>query len=130
MRGCVEQIRRRLDIDRCFAILQNMQANRLKRSRSPREYEAGAGVFKALGHPSRLLMIDELTRGERCVADLTALVGDDISAVSNHLSVLRNAGLIEADRRGQQVFYALEAPCIGNVFQWLDELRAAKAKLR
>ena len=94
--------------------------------RSQRDYRTGAAVFKALGHPGRLLIIDELTKGERCVADLTSLVGTDISTVSNHLSVLRNAGLVIDERRGQQVFYRLGAPCVANVFHCLEELRAAR----
>ncbi len=80
--------------------------------RLPHEYRSGADVFKALGNPSRLLIVDELTHGERCVADLTALIGSDISTVSKHLAVLRNAGLVVDDRRGQQVFYRLGASCV------------------
>ncbi len=97
--------------------------------RSPHEYRSGADVFKALGNPSRLLIVDELTHGERCVADLTALIGSDISTVSNHLAVLRNVGLIVDDRRGQQVFYRLGASCVANVFHCLEEIRAARGKV-
>jgi ArsR family transcriptional regulator len=49
--------------------------------------EARANVFKALGHPSRLAVIDALAGGERCVADLHEEVGADISTVSRHLCV-------------------------------------------
>lgn len=97
--------------------------------RSPHEYRSGADVFKALGNPSRLLIVDELTHGERCVADLTALIGSDISTVSNHLAVLRNVGLVVDDRRGQQVFYRLGASCVANVFHCLEEIRAARGKV-
>ena len=93
--------------------------------RPPREYRAGADVFKALGHASRLLIVDALSHGERCVADLTELIGCDTSTVSNHLSILRNAGLVVDDRRGQQVFYRLAASCVTKVFGCLEELRAA-----
>lgn len=55
-----------------------------------REYIAEqAKIFKALGHPSRLLMVDALRSGEKCVCDLQTLVGDDMSTVSKHLSILR-----------------------------------------
>ena len=83
-------------------------------------------MFKALGHPSRLLIVDELSHGERCVADLTGLIGVDMSTVSNHLSILRNVGLVIDEKRGQQVFYRLGAPCVTKVFQCLEELRAAR----
>jgi ArsR family transcriptional regulator len=94
--------------------------------RSPLQYRSGAEVFKALGHPSRLLIVDELADGERCVADLTELIGADMSTVSNHLSVLRNVGLVIDEKRGQQVFYRLGAPCVTKVFQCLEEMRAAR----
>jgi DNA-binding transcriptional ArsR family regulator len=56
--------------------------------------EARAKVIKALGHPSRLHMVDELGKRERCVCELTEMVGADISTVSKHLSVLKNAGIV------------------------------------
>ena len=94
--------------------------------RTPLQYRSGAEVFKALGHPSRLLIVDELAQGERCVADLTELIGADMSTVSNHLSVLRNVGLVRDERRGQQVFYTLGAPCVTKVFQCLQEMQASR----
>lgn len=71
-----------------------------------------AKIFKALGHPSRLLMVDALRDGEKCVCDLQALVGDDMSTVSRHLTVLREAGVVTARREGTNVFYALELCCL------------------
>jgi len=70
-------------------------------------YDARAQVFKALGHPSRLLIVDELMQSERCVCDLTALVGSDMSTVSKHLSVLKAAGVVQDERRGAQIWYRL-----------------------
>ncbi len=72
----------------------------------------GARVFKALGQPTRLFLIQELGRGPRCVRDLQALVGADMSTVSKHLAVLREAGLVRDERRGNQVVYHLAAPCV------------------
>ena len=98
--------------------------------RAPQEYRAGADVFKALGHSSRLLIVDALAHGERCVADLTQLIGCDTSTVSNHLSILRNVGLVADERRGQQVFYRLATPCITKAFACLEEVRAAREMQR
>jgi ArsR family transcriptional regulator len=61
------------------------------------------------------------------VADLTKLVGLDISTVSNHLSVLRSVGIVAAERRGTQVFYSLKNPCVLNIFCCLDDFHADKA---
>ena len=64
------------------------------------------------------------------MADLTSMIGTDISTVSNHLAILRNAGLVIDERRGQQVFYSLGAPCVTKVFGCLEELRAAREQGR
>jgi len=61
---------------------------------------AQARIFKALGHPSRLLMVDALRDGEKCVCDLQALVGDDMSTISKHLAVLRDAGVVTRRKQG------------------------------
>ena len=78
--------------------------------------EARAKVMKALAHPTRLFIVDELSRGERCVCDLTEKIGADVSTVSKHLSVLKRAGIVLDDKRGVQVFYRLRVPCILNFF--------------
>ena len=78
--------------------------------------EARARVMKALAHPTRLFIVDELSRGERCVCELTDGIGADMSTVSKHLSVLKGAGIVSDDRRGVQVFYRLRVPCILNFF--------------
>jgi ArsR family transcriptional regulator len=72
--------------------------------------------MKALAHPTRLFIVDELSRGERCVCDLTEKIGADVSTVSKHLSVLKDAGIVLDDKRGVQVFYRLRVPCILNFF--------------
>ena len=74
--------------------------------------EIRARTLKALAHPSRLLAIEELAEGERCVCELVDLIGSDFSTVSKHLAVLRNAGLVATSKRGSQVFYRLRCPCI------------------
>ncbi|MBD3220285.1 metalloregulator ArsR/SmtB family transcription factor [bacterium] len=71
-----------------------------------------ARVFKALGQPTRLFLVQVLGDGERCVGELQELVGADISTVSRHLAALREAGLVRDERRGNQVFYRLTAPCV------------------
>ena len=77
-------------------------------------FEARANIIKAVAHPTRLFIVDELSRSERCVNELTEMVGADISTVSKHLSILKNAGLVKDEKRGTQVFYYLKTPCILN----------------
>ncbi|BDQ34366.1 ArsR/SmtB family transcription factor [Pseudodesulfovibrio portus] len=89
------------------------------------QFEERAKVVKALAHPSRLLMIDELSRGERCVCELRDLVGHDMSTVSKHLAVLRKAGIVIDDKRGKQTYYRLKVPCVLNFFQCIESVLEA-----
>lgn len=85
-------------------------------------YEARARVIKAMAHPTRLFMVEELSKGERCVCDLTEMVGADTSTVSRHLSLLKNAGIVDDDKRGTQVFYSLKVPCVLNFFTCVESV--------
>ena len=84
--------------------------------------EAQAKVMKALAHPSRLFIVEELSSGERCVCELTEMIGADVSTVSKHLTVLRTAGLVQDDKRGTQVFYSLRYTCVPSFFHCIDEV--------
>jgi ArsR family transcriptional regulator len=83
---------------------------------------AAAQIFKALAHPARLQVVEELARGERCVCELQAIIGSDMSTVSKHLSVLKNAGVVSDDKRGSQVFYSLKVPCIMGFFGCIESM--------
>jgi len=87
-------------------------------------------MFKALGHPARLLMVDELSRGERCVCELKELVGFEMPTISRHLAVLREAGVVEDEKRGQQVFYRLRTPCVVRLFECVGEACDGRASGR
>jgi len=84
--------------------------------------EARAEVFKALGHPSRLAIVDMLACGERCVCELNESIDADMSTVSRHLAVLRNAGILSSEKRGNQVFYELECPCITSFYGCVESV--------
>ncbi len=94
----------------------------------PQQFEERARVMKAMAHASRLMIIDELSRGERCVCDLQELVGYDMSTVSKHLAVLKKAGLVEDERRGKQVYYRLKVPCILNFFHCIESVVEANKR--
>lgn len=68
------------------------------------------------------MIIDELSRGERCVCDLQELIGHDMSTVSKHLNVLKKAGLVEDERRGKNIYYRLKVPCILNFFHCIESV--------
>lgn len=75
-----------------------------------------------MGHPSRLMMLEALQAGEMCVCDLQRLVGSDMSTISKHLAVLRNAGILADEKRGLQVFYRLRVPCVTRFFECVEEV--------
>ena len=85
-------------------------------------YEARAKVIKAMAHPTRLFLVDELSRRSRCVCELTELVGADTSTVSKHLSILKSAGIVSDEKRGLQVWYALKMPCVMNFFGCVEQV--------
>ena len=91
-------------------------------------YEARARVVKALAHTTRMFIVDELSRtGERCVCELTEMISADISTVSKHLSVLKNAGINADDKRGNQVYYRLRVPCILEFFRCIESVLECNA---
>lgn len=85
-------------------------------------YEARAGIIKAMAHPTRLFIVDKLATKSLCVAELTELIGADMSTVSKHLSVLKNAGIIADEKRGTQIFYSLRTPCVMNFFGCVESV--------
>ena len=91
-------------------------------------YRTRARVIKALAHPSRLYIIDALSQGERCVCELQQEIGADMSTVSKHLALLREAGLVADDKRGTQVFYSLRATCVPKLLNCIENVVRENAK--
>lgn len=92
-------------------------------------YEARAKIIKAMAHPARLFVVDELSKsGERCVCELTEMIGSDMSTVSRHLAVLKGAGIVEDEKRGQMVYYRLRVKCILSFFECIESVIACNAK--
>ena len=87
------------------------------------KYETRARITKAMAHLTRLFIVDELAKnGERCVCELTEMVGVDISTVSRHLAVLKNVGIVEEAKRGLQVYYRLRVRCVLNFFECAESV--------
>ncbi|MGC8604332.1 MAG: ArsR/SmtB family transcription factor [Desulfomonilaceae bacterium] len=70
-----------------------------------------ADVFKAMGHPLRLGVIEFLQSGEKCVCEIVEEVGTEISNVSKHLSILKKSGIVSDRRDGLKIMYSLTMPC-------------------
>ena len=97
-------------------------------AREQARVEARARILKAMAHPTRLFIIEQLSRGERCVCELTEMVGADVSTISRHLALLKNAGIVKDDKRGAQVFYSLHCPCVLNLFACIEGVLKKSAR--
>jgi DNA-binding transcriptional ArsR family regulator len=71
-----------------------------------------ARFFRALAHPTRIRILETLVRGDRSVQELQEALGQDQPAVSQHLAVLRNHGLVTSRKQGLSVRYALRDPVV------------------
>jgi ArsR family transcriptional regulator, lead/cadmium/zinc/bismuth-responsive transcriptional repressor len=65
-------------------------------------------IFRVLGDPTRVRILDALSRAELCVGDLAAQLGLSESAVSHQLRLLRNTRIVRTRRDGRMIFYALD----------------------
>jgi ArsR family transcriptional regulator, arsenate/arsenite/antimonite-responsive transcriptional repressor len=98
-------------------------------SKTQSKYEARARVIKAMAHPTRLFILDELARrGERCVCELTEMVGVDMSTMSRHLAMLRNAGIVEVEKRGATVYYRLRCTCVKDFVDCVETVLRRNAR--
>jgi len=84
-----------------------------------RKYEELANISKALAHSTRLYIVHRLAEQEYCVKELTQMIEVDISTVSKHLTILKNAGIISYEKRGNCVYYKLECSCVLSMFSCL-----------
>ena len=86
-----------------------------------REAERMARVAKALGDPIRLQLVDVLRKhaGKVCVCELTPLFDVGQPTVSHHLKVLREAGVVDSERRGLWAYYYVRPEALEEVSQWL-----------
>ena len=82
-----------------------------------RRLEKLSGVFKALSHPTRLWMVEQLFGTEKCVCEFVEVLKLDFSTVSKHLSILKHAQVIQDDKRGKNVYYTLRAQCIPTIIR-------------
>jgi len=86
--------------------------------------------MRALSSPIRLMIIDELSRGERCVCELQPLFAIGQSTLSRHLAALKNVGILAERREGTKVFHRLATPCILNAFACVMGVLQADARQR
>jgi ArsR family transcriptional regulator, zinc-responsive transcriptional repressor len=92
------------------------------------ELEDAASLLKAFGNPLRLAILLELRDGERCVHDLVAALDSPQPLVSQHLKVLKAAGVLDGRRRGREIAYAIADEHVTHIA--LDAIAHAKERNR
>ncbi len=90
----------------------------------PRELlrDRTAAIARALADPKRLCVLETLAEGERSVSDLSREVGCQVPNMSQHLSVLRTAGIVATRREGSTVFYRLADPQVLEIYRLLQQV--------
>jgi DNA-binding transcriptional ArsR family regulator len=92
------------------------------------EFKVRARIMKALSSPVRLRIVDELSRGERCMCELQPLFPMNKSTLSRHVAALKNVGIVSERREGVRIVLKLETPCILNVFGCVMGVIRSEAK--
>ncbi len=85
-------------------------------------YERTAVIGRAMADPKRLCVLESLADGELSVSDLSSRVRCQVPNMSQHLAVLRSAGLVTTRREGTTVYYRLTDPRILEVYQLLQQI--------
>ncbi len=89
--------------------------------------ETKARLFRALGDPSRLAVLEALRNGPKCVSDLVTMTGLSQPNVSGHLSFVRECGLVDREQRGRFAYYSLGAPNVETILASANELLSEAA---
>lgn len=89
---------------------------------------ASAALLKALAHPTRLQIVAELLKGTKCVNDIQEILPASQANISQHLSVLRNAGLVDFAQDGSQRCYYVSRPRLASAV--LEQLAEGEAVIR
>jgi ArsR family transcriptional regulator len=85
-----------------------------------KRYEARARIAKALSHPTRLYLLDQLQERDLCVGEMTELVGADQSTVSKHLAILKEAGFVRTEKKGSMSSYSIRCRCLEDFFGCIE----------
>ena len=92
------------------------------------KFKAKAKIMKALSSPIRLMIVDELRQGERCICELQPLFPINKSTLSRHVTALRNVGIVSGRRDGVRLMLKLETLCILQIFECTMGVIQAEAK--
>lgn len=90
--------------------------------------EVKAKLFRGLGDPTRLKILEMLREGDKCVGELVSLLGLPQGRVSSHLACLRWCGYVSTRRRGKKIYYQLVDPRVRDILELAEGLMADNAE--
>ncbi len=91
-------------------------------------FEGQASILKALGQPTRLQILELLKEGERCVCEIFPAISQEQANVSKHLSILKQAGILESRKDGLRILYRIKTPEILDLLTGVSRLLKAQAR--
>jgi DNA-binding transcriptional ArsR family regulator len=103
-----------------------MDTSKINVNEMRKNAESSAAFLKLLANPTRLLVLCNLIEGERCVGDLEKGLDISQSALSQHLSKMKEEGIVKADKRGQHVYYSVSDPNVVEILNVLYDLFCKK----
>jgi ArsR family transcriptional regulator len=89
-----------------------------------------ADILKAIAHPTRVLILEALSKRDMCVNDLNSLADVDQSTISRHLAHLKKTGIVTERRAGPKVMHHLACPCMLGAFECAVEVLRTEQKRR
>lgn len=104
---------------------QSMSQLLTKKTTEAEIYERQARICKAFAHPGRLQILDLLGQGERGISDLQATLGISKTGMSQHLAILKSAGVVMTRRNGKQIICSLAIPEVKQACQLIRKVLEA-----
>jgi DNA-binding transcriptional ArsR family regulator len=103
-----------------------MAANKVATKRDTEIFERQARICKAFAHPGRLQILDLLGQGERGVSELQEALGISKTRMSQHVSILKSAGVLTTRREGKQIYCSLAMPEVKQACQLIRKVLQAQ----
>jgi len=85
------------------------------------KHDLRARFLKALAHPARVYIVERICQADICVCKLAEEIGSDITTVSKHLAILKQAGIVRVEKRGTQIFPKLKMAGIDRLLSLIDD---------
>jgi len=98
----------------CIYYMENLK---LTKKMDYNEAKFISEIIKAMANPVRLMIVDELRHGKKCLCELMPKFDLDQSTLSRHISQLKKAGIISERKEGVRIELSLATPCILNIFE-------------